>query len=49
VCILLALTTLHKKNIIHGDIKPENILIDNEGYFKIADFSSARFYNCKNT
>jgi serine/threonine protein kinase len=39
---------LHKNKVIHGDLKPENVLIDKEGYFSVADFSSARFYGCDN-
>ena len=29
---------IHQHNIIHGDIKPENILITNDGEIKIIDF-----------
>lgn len=29
---------MHKKNIIYKDLRPENILIDNEGYIKLTDF-----------
>ncbi len=36
---------LHSKNIIHCDIKPENILINNEGMVKIIDFSLAKTKN----
>lgn len=32
---------LHKKGILHGDIKLENILIGTDGHLKIADFGTA--------
>jgi serine/threonine protein kinase len=34
---------LHKKNIVHLDIKPENILVGKSGKYKIADLGMARF------
>lgn len=35
---------LHKNNIIHHDIKPENILITNNNQLKICDFGLAVQY-----
>ncbi len=42
VRILSALQHAHKNNIIHRDIKPQNILVHSEGHIKVADFGIAR-------
>ena len=42
---LLATHYLHKINIIHHDIKPENILITKEGHFKLSDFGLSKTIN----
>jgi len=40
--ILDGLTCLHKRNTLHRDIKPDNILVEHDSIIKIADFGIAK-------
>uniref|UniRef100_H3D813 Cyclin dependent kinase 13 n=1 Tax=Tetraodon nigroviridis TaxID=99883 RepID=H3D813_TETNG len=43
--LLEGLDYCHKKNFLHRDIKCSNILLNNRGQIKLADFGLARLYN----
>jgi len=40
--VVLVLEHLHAKNILYRDLKPENLLIDRQGFLKICDFGFAK-------
>jgi beta-lactam-binding protein with PASTA domain len=42
VQILEALRFAHRRDVIHRDIKPQNMIVDNEGRVKVTDFGIAR-------
>jgi len=42
--LILGLDFLHSKRIMHRDLKPQNLLIDQVGNLKIADFGLARAF-----
>lgn len=37
-CVILALECLHDNNYMYRDLKPENVLIFQDGYVKLTDF-----------
>ncbi|CAM6010137.1 unnamed protein product [Sphagnum balticum] len=43
--LLRGLDHCHQRGVLHRDIKGSNLLLDNEGILKIADFGLATFFN----
>uniref|UniRef100_A0A7R9UVA8 Uncharacterized protein n=1 Tax=Diacronema lutheri TaxID=2081491 RepID=A0A7R9UVA8_DIALT len=41
--IVMAVQALHADSIVYRDLKPENLLLDEDGYLKITDFGFAKY------
>jgi len=41
-CLMTALEYLHSQGVVHRDVKPENLVFDQDGYLKLTDFGIAK-------
>jgi cGMP-dependent protein kinase len=41
-CLILILQHIHSQSIIYRDLKPENVMVDSDGYPKLVDFGISR-------
>jgi len=46
---LLALEYIHSQNMVYRDLKPENLLIDTDGYVRLVDFGFAKRLNAEHS
>jgi serine/threonine protein kinase len=43
--VLEGIKYIHSKNVLHRDIKPDNIFLGSEGKIKIGDFGISRMFD----
>ncbi|XP_019433044.1 PREDICTED: serine/threonine-protein kinase 38-like [Lupinus angustifolius] len=44
---VLAIESIHKRNYIHRDIKPDNLLLDRYGHLRLSDFGLCKPLDCR--
>eukprot|EP00493_Phyllostaurus_siculus_P022067 UN22398 len=41
-CVVEAFDYMHQQGVVYRDMKPENLVLDDKGYLKVADFGFAK-------